>query len=62
LAANDLARRGRAIEAGWVVLTGGITDAVFAPPGCTVEVKFSSLGAGVIEGGEDPPPELGPSY
>lgn len=54
LAANDLARRGKAIEAGWVVLTGGITDAVFAPPGSTVEVKFSSLGTVTIEGGEDP--------
>ena len=54
LAANDLARRGKAIEAGWVVLTGGITDAVFAPPGSTVEVKFSSLGEVTIDGGVDP--------
>ena len=54
LAANDLARRGRAIEAGWVVLTGGITDAVFAPPGSRVEVKFSSLGEATIDGGEPP--------
>lgn len=54
LAANDLARRGGAIEAGWVVLTGGVTDAVFAPPGSTVEVKFGSLGEISIEGGEDP--------
>jgi 2-oxo-3-hexenedioate decarboxylase len=54
LAANDLARRGKAIEAGWVVLTGGITDAVFAPPGSTVEVNFSSLGKVTIEGGDDP--------
>ena len=54
LAANDLARRGKAIEAGWVVLTGGITDAVFAPPESTIEVKFSSLGQVTIEGGEDP--------
>ena len=53
LAANDLARRGKAIEAGWVVLTGGITDAVFAPPRSTVEVKFSSLGEVTIKGGED---------
>src|SRR5689334_424078 len=50
LAANDLARRGKAIEAGWVVLTGGITDAVFAAPGSTIEVKFSSLGEVTIEG------------
>jgi 2-oxo-3-hexenedioate decarboxylase len=54
LAANDLARRGKAIEAGWIVLTGGITDAVFAPPGSTIDVKFSSLGQVTIEGGEDP--------
>lgn len=54
LAANDLARRGLAIEAGQVVLTGGITDAVFSPPGCTVEVRFGTLGTVTIEGGEDP--------
>jgi 2-oxo-3-hexenedioate decarboxylase len=54
LAANDLARRGKAIEAGWIVLTGGITDAVFAPPGSTIDVKFSSLGQVTIKGGEDP--------
>jgi len=52
LAANDLARRGLAIEAGQIVLTGGITDAVFAPPGSTVTCKFSSLGEVIIEGGE----------
>lgn len=54
LAANDLARRGKAIETGQVVLTGGVTDAVFAPPGCTVEVRFATLGSVTIEGGEDP--------
>ena len=59
LAANDLARRGRAIEAGWVVLTGGITDAVFAPPGSTVEARFGSLGSLSIAGGEDPAKEDG---
>ena len=36
------------------MLTGGITDAVFAPPGSTVEVKFSSLGDLAIRGGEQP--------
>ncbi|WP_229117548.1 2-keto-4-pentenoate hydratase [Enemella dayhoffiae] len=51
LAANDLARRGLAIEAGWIVLTGGITDAVFAPPGGRTEVRFSTLGEITIEGG-----------
>ncbi|MDO5682777.1 MAG: 4-oxalocrotonate decarboxylase [Propionibacteriaceae bacterium] len=54
LAANDLARRGLAIEPGWVVLTGGVTDAVFAPPGSKVEVKFGTLGEVTIDGGEDP--------
>ena len=52
LAANDLARRGLAIEAGQIVLTGGITDAVFAPPGSTVTCKFSTLGEVTIKGGE----------
>ncbi len=54
LAANDLARRGLAIEPGQVVLTGGITDAVFSPPGSTVEVRFGTLGSVTIEGGADP--------
>ncbi|OYN93457.1 4-oxalocrotonate decarboxylase [Enemella evansiae] len=52
LAANDLARRGLAIEPGWIVLTGGITDAVFAPPGGRTEAKFSTLGEITIDGGE----------
>lgn len=51
LAANDLARRGLAIEPGWIVLTGGITDAVFAPAGSTVTCKFSTLGDVTISGG-----------
>ena len=34
------------------VLTGGITDAVFAPPGSTVTCKFSTLGEVTIRGGE----------
>ena len=33
LAANDLGRRGLAIEPGWIVLTGGMTDAVAVPAG-----------------------------
>lgn len=51
LAANDLATRGHAIEAGWVVLTGGMTDAVFAPPGSSVACHFSNLGSVFISGG-----------
>jgi 2-oxo-3-hexenedioate decarboxylase len=44
LGANELANRGLAIEAGWVVLTGGLTDAVFANPGSTVTCRFATLG------------------
>ncbi|MFI0404747.1 2-keto-4-pentenoate hydratase [Actinomadura sp. 3N508] len=43
-AANVLAGRGMAIEPGWVVLTGGLTDAVPLRPGGTVSVDFASLG------------------
>lgn len=52
LAANDLARRGHTIEEGWVVLTGGMTDAVFAPPGVSVVAHFDHLGSVRIDGGE----------
>jgi 2-oxo-3-hexenedioate decarboxylase len=52
LAANDLARRGHAIEAGWIVLTGGMTDAVFAPPGTSVAFHFTHLGSVFLNGGE----------
>lgn len=52
LAANDLARRGHAIEPGWVVLTGGMTDAVFAPPGVSVGLHFTTLGSVFLRGGE----------
>jgi 2-oxo-3-hexenedioate decarboxylase len=44
LAANTLARRGIALEPGWLVLTGGLTDAVFAQPGSTVRARFADLG------------------
>lgn len=43
LAANDLATRGGAIEAGDIVLTGGMTDAIFVSPGDDVSVEFTSL-------------------
>jgi 2-oxo-3-hexenedioate decarboxylase len=52
LAANDLARRGHAVEAGWIVLTGGMTDAVFAPPGTSVAFHFTHLGSVFLHGGE----------
>lgn len=51
LAVNDLGRRGVALEAGWVVLTGGMTDAVFAPPGTTVGCHFTNLGSVYLNGG-----------
>ncbi|HQR27942.1 MAG TPA: 4-oxalocrotonate decarboxylase [Nocardioides sp.] len=44
LAVNELSRRGLAVEAGWTVLTGGMTDAVFATRGSTVACRFASLG------------------
>lgn len=52
LAANDLARRGHAMEAGWVVLTGGMTDAVPAPPGASLAMHFTHLGSVFVNGGE----------
>lgn len=51
LAANVLARRGLAIEPGWLVLTGGMTDAVAVEPGATVAAHFTSLGSVVVHGG-----------
>jgi len=51
LAANDLARRGLAIEAGQVVLTGGLTDAVFAPRGARIAFHFTHLGSIHLSGG-----------
>ena len=41
LAANALAARGEAIEAGSIVLTGGMTDAVFIHDGDEVSVEFT---------------------
>ncbi len=48
-AANTLAREGVAIEAGWVVLTGGMTDAVELSPGSSLRVDFTSLGSILIQ-------------
>jgi 2-oxo-3-hexenedioate decarboxylase len=50
LAANSLARRGIAIEAGWIVLTGGLTDAVFVTPGTQVTAEFTNLGTIAVAG------------
>ncbi|MCE7004779.1 4-oxalocrotonate decarboxylase [Kibdelosporangium philippinense] len=50
LAANDLGRRGRRMRAGWIVLTGGMTDAVPVVKESTVSASFSSLGRVVVGG------------
>ncbi|MGH3893606.1 MAG: 2-keto-4-pentenoate hydratase [Rhodococcus qingshengii] len=50
-AANTLAERGHCIEAGWIVLTGGMTDAVAVDPGARVAAHFTSLGSITISGG-----------
>ncbi len=50
LAANAAAARGKRLEAGWIVMTGGMTDAVFVEPGCTVAAHFTSLGSIVLAG------------
>ena len=51
LAANVLAERGLAIEAGWIVLTGGMTDAIHVQPRATVSAHFTHLGSIVLNGG-----------
>jgi 2-oxo-3-hexenedioate decarboxylase len=51
LAANALGLRGQRIEPGWIVLTGGMTDAVFAPPGASLRFDFTSLGSISLYGG-----------
>jgi len=45
LAVNELAERGEFVDAGEVVLTGGMTDAVPIGPGDTISAVFSNLGA-----------------
>lgn len=45
LAANALGTRGLALEPGWLVLTGGMTDAVPLHPGSRVAAHFSHLGS-----------------
>jgi 2-oxo-3-hexenedioate decarboxylase len=52
LAANDLGRRGLAIEPGWIVLTGGMTDAVAIPPGTVLAAHFTHLGSLFLAGGQ----------
>ncbi|MFD9667624.1 2-keto-4-pentenoate hydratase [Rhodococcus sp. NPDC059968] len=50
LAANALAARGLALEAGWIVLTGGMTDAVCVEPGQQILAEFTNLGVITIAG------------
>jgi 2-keto-4-pentenoate hydratase len=50
-AANTLAERGLAIEAGWTVLTGGMTDAIPIAPGSRVAAHFTHLGSITLAGG-----------
>lgn len=50
LAANALAARGQAIEAGDLVLTGGMTDAVFVNEGEQITAEFSNLGSITVTG------------
>lgn len=50
LAANALAERGLALEPGWIVLTGGMTDAVFVEPGQPITAEFSHLGSITVAG------------
>lgn len=52
LAANDLGRRGKAIEPGQIVLTGGMTDAVPAGRGSRTAFHFTTLGSIFISGGQ----------
>jgi len=48
LAANALGERGVALEPGWIVLTGGLTDAVFVEPGFALSAEFTHLGSVVV--------------
>ena len=51
LAANALGDRGLAIEPGWIVLTGGLTDAVGVERGRTITARFTTLGSLSLTGG-----------
>lgn len=49
LAANQLGARGLALEPGWIVLSGGLTDAVAVGAGNRVEARYTSLGSVALE-------------
>jgi 2-oxo-3-hexenedioate decarboxylase len=50
-AANFLAERDSAIEAGWIIMTGGMTDAYTVAPGSEVAAAFTHLGTVTIKRG-----------
>lgn len=53
LLANWLGARGKAIEAGWIVFSGGMTDAVPLTPGRHVNATFGRLGRITIRAVEE---------
>jgi 2-oxo-3-hexenedioate decarboxylase len=50
LAANSLAERGLCIEAGEIVLTGGLTDAIPVSEGDQISAEFTTLGSLFVTG------------
>lgn len=50
LLANWLGQRGRTIEAGWAIFTGGLTAAVPLKPGGYVSASFGHLGTVTVRG------------
>lgn len=50
-AANTLGERGHTLEAGWIVLTGGMTDAVPVRSGMRIAAHFTHLGTVTMAGG-----------
>jgi 2-oxo-3-hexenedioate decarboxylase len=53
LAANMLAERGLALEPGWIVLTGGMTNAAPMPPGSSAVAEFTHLGTIAVRAGSE---------
>ena len=49
-AANEFGRRGHTLEPGWIVLTGGMTNAVPVEPGARLAAHFTNLGSIVLSG------------
>ena len=50
-AAKTFGARGVSLQPGWVVLTGGMTDAITVEPGSRVAAHFTSLGSVTVAGG-----------